>query len=95
MDPIISSDVPYVIAFVVGAILLFWLMGRIGQRGLSDGRWNAPLVAWLCLYFVYVAVRNFVDHHWLATSFGALMSITSLIAVWSAWRRGRPPGKRA
>ncbi len=95
MDPIILSDVPYVIAFVAVAILLFWLMGRLGERGLPEGPWRALVMALVCLYFVYVAVRNLADHNWLAASFAALMSIIAVLAVWSAWRRARLSRKRA
>jgi len=95
MDSIVPSDIPYVIAFVVVAILFFWLMGHLGQRGLPDGHWRVLPPALLCLYFLFGTVSDLAHREWIGAAFGTLMSVVGALAVWSAWRRVRLTRPRA
>lgn len=89
MAPIIPSDVPYVIGFVVLAILLIWLVGLLGQRGLSNSSWRALLLGPLCLYFVYEAIRQFALRDWRGAALAGLIGVITAHTIWLAWREER------
>ncbi len=68
MDGITSRDLPWVIGFIVVALLGFWLVGRLAERGLFRGSGSLWLAAFC---FAALATFNAVNQGWLgATLYG-------------------------
>jgi len=82
VNPVIPSDVPYIVGLFVLIVAAVWLIGRAADRGYVARYGDLVLTLLMASFFVATAIIYSTVDRWLMAAMSAAMAMLGLVGYW-------------